>query len=41
MKRIMMATLAMVFAFTAFAADKVTVTHWYWADNPKYSATMQ
>ncbi len=41
MKRIMMAALAMVFAFTAFAADKVTVTHWYWADNPKYSATMQ
>jgi ABC-type sugar transport system, periplasmic component len=41
MKRIMMATLAMVFAFTAFAADKVSVTHWYWADNPKYSATMQ
>ncbi len=41
MKRIMMAALAMVFAFTAFAADKVSVTHWYWADNPKYSATMQ
>lgn len=43
MKRIMMAALAMamVFAFTVSAADKVTVTHWYWADNPKYSATMQ
>ncbi len=43
MKRIMMAALAMamVLAFTVSAADKVTVTHWYWADNPKYSATMQ
>jgi len=43
MKRIMMAALAiaMVFAFTVSAADKVTITHWYWADNPKYSATMQ
>ncbi len=41
MKRIMAAALAMamVFAFTVSAADKVT--HWYWADNPKYSATMQ
>ncbi len=41
MKRIMVAALAMamVFAFTVSAADKVT--HWYWADNPKYSATMQ
>ncbi|MDD3982130.1 MAG: sugar ABC transporter substrate-binding protein [Spirochaetales bacterium] len=43
MKRVMMAALAMamVFAFTVSAADKVTVTHWYWADNPKYSETMQ
>jgi len=41
MKRIMAAALAMamVFAFTVSAADKIT--HWYWADNPKYSATMQ
>ena len=43
MKRIMLAALAMamLFAFTVSAADKVTITHWYWADNPKYSATMQ
>lgn len=41
MKRIMMAAMVMLFAFSAFAGDKVTITHWYWADNPKYSATMQ
>lgn len=44
MKRIAMAAiaLAMLFTFAVSAADKpVTVTHWYWADSPKYSATMQ
>ena len=33
--------LAMLCTFAVSAADKVTVTHWYWADSPQYSATMQ
>ena len=34
--------LATLLVFSVSAADKpVTVTHWYWADSPKYSATMQ
>jgi multiple sugar transport system substrate-binding protein len=34
--------LALACAALVAAADKpVTITHWYWADNPKYSATMQ
>ncbi|OPY93083.1 MAG: Bacterial extracellular solute-binding protein [Syntrophaceae bacterium PtaU1.Bin231] len=43
MKRIIAIALALatLCAFGLAAADKVTVTHWYWADNPKYSATMQ
>lgn len=35
-------TLALLFVMSISAADKpVTLTHWYWADSPKYSATMQ
>jgi multiple sugar transport system substrate-binding protein len=44
MKRFALAVIAMamLFTFAVSAADKpVTVTHWYWADSPKYSATMQ
>jgi len=44
MKKVFMAAIAfaMLFTFAVSAADKpVTITHWYWADNPKYSATMQ
>ena len=33
--------LAVLCTFAVSAADKVTVTHWYWADSPQYSATMQ
>jgi multiple sugar transport system substrate-binding protein len=34
--------LAMLCIVSVAAADKpVTITHWYWADSPKYSATMQ
>lgn len=34
--------LAMLTAFAVSAADKpVTITHWYWADNSKYSDTMK
>lgn len=44
MKKVFMTAIAfaMLFTFAVSAADKpVTVTHWYWADNSKYSATMQ
>jgi multiple sugar transport system substrate-binding protein len=36
--------LAVIFMMssTGFAqTEPVTITHWYWADNPEYSATMQ
>ena len=43
MKKILMAAalFAMLCTVAVSAADPVKVTHWYWADNPKYSATMQ
>jgi multiple sugar transport system substrate-binding protein len=43
MKKILIVgiALAVFCTFGISAADKVTVTHWYWADNPQYSATMQ
>ena len=44
MRKVLMAAiaLAMLFTFAVSAADKpVTLTHWYWADNSKYSDTMK
>ena len=44
MKRtlIIAVTVAMLCVALVSAADKpVTITHWYWADSPKFSATMQ
>ncbi len=44
MRKVLMAAiaLAMLFTFAVSAADKpVTITHWYWADNSKYSDTMK
>jgi len=34
-------TMLVVISAMGFAQSPVTITHWYWADNPKYSATMQ
>jgi len=43
MKRIIALALVAIFGLSAYAADAkgVTITHWYWADTPAYSQTMQ
>lgn len=46
MKKVLVFILAFAMFFILSAAgsaqsNPVNITHWYWADNPKYSATMQ
>ena len=37
-----MAVVLLTFSAAVYAQTKpVTIVHWYWADNPKYSAEMQ